>query len=117
LGRSSVVLPEVQRAGLVLVVAFVVRLVVGFLVRLVIGLIVGLGVVVRLGHDRRRHLERCRRTEPDDGRTHGERQMAVPPSPATMPTHTCRSPMVALSAMKMTSHRGRSRRRGPWRVR
>jgi DnaJ domain len=50
----------------VLVVAFVVRLVVGFLVRLVIGLVVGLGVVVRLGHDRRRHLERCRRTEPDD---------------------------------------------------
>ena len=44
--------PEVQRAGLGLVVAFVVRVVVGFVVRLVVGLVVGHGVVVRLGHHR-----------------------------------------------------------------
>ena len=31
--------------------------------------------------------------------------MATPPSPATMPTRTCGSPIVAVSAMKMTSQR------------
>jgi hypothetical protein len=48
IGPSIRSAPEVQRAGLGLVVAFVIRVVVGFVVRLV----VGLGVVVRLGHHR-----------------------------------------------------------------
>src|SRR5262245_20152649 len=47
---------EVQRAGLGLVVGFLVCLVVAFLVCLVVGflvrLIVALGIVVRLGHHR-----------------------------------------------------------------
>jgi hypothetical protein len=51
LGRPSVVLPEVQRAGLGFLVVLVVGLVV-LVVDLVVDLVIRLGAVVRLGHHR-----------------------------------------------------------------